>query len=131
MCHKKAHQSLKHHTVFNGKVWGEFICDLDIPMMFESKDPTAQVTHFEVPGTGLSDVQIMEYLGSGKPGHGIHICKLTIFDRPRELSEFRRICKNDLNCESCAMFTVNTDNCHNEALVLKRPPQSWCYVKEV
>jgi len=113
----------------NGKVWAEFICDADLPLLFSCSDPEALVTHYEVPGTCLSDVEIMEYLGNGKQGHGLHISSLTIYDKPRELSEFRRRCPNDLYCESCAMFSMNAETCGNSALVLKRPPQSWCYVE--
>lgn len=86
----------------NGKVWAEFICDKDMPLMFACSDPAALVTHYEVPGTCLSDVEIMAYLGNGVEGHGLHISELIIYDRPRELEEFG----------------------------LARAPQSWCYVEE-
>lgn len=115
----------------NGKVWAEFVCDADMPLLVSCSDPTAMVTHYEVPGTCLSDVEIMEYLGNGVEGHGLHISQLTIYEKPRELSEFRRVCVNDLYCESCAMFNNHTDVCGNAALVLKRAPQSWCYVEEL
>lgn len=128
---KKAHKAFEHHTVFNCKVWAEFICDADIPLLFECSDPAALVTHYEVPGTCLSDVEIMEYLGNGKQGHGLHISGLTIYDKPRELAEFRRVCGNDLYCESCAMYNTHAEKCGNAALHLHRPPQSWCYVEEI
>jgi len=115
----------------NGKVWAEFICDTDLPLLFECSDPAALVTHYEVPGTCLSDVEIMDYLGNGKEGHGLHISELTIYDKPRELSEFRRVCVNGLYCESCAMYNAHTEICGNAALYLRRPPQSWCYVEEI
>ena len=98
-----------------GRVWAEFICDADIPLLFECSDPTALVTHYEVPGTCLSDVEIMEYLGNGKQGHGLHISGLTIYDKPRELSEFEII-------KDCGGYI--------KWHVLTRPPQSWCYVEE-
>lgn len=33
-------------------------------------------------------------------------------------------------CKSCALFSNNGGTCGNDALYLKRPPQSWCYVEE-
>lgn len=98
-----------------GNVWAEFICDADIPLLFECSDPAALVTHYKVPGTCLSDVEIMEYLGNGKQGHGLHISGLTIYDKPRELSEFA-------TRKDCGGFI----KWHG----LTRPPQSWCYVEE-
>lgn len=128
---KKAHQAFEHHTVFNRKVWAEFVCDSDLPLLFGCSDPSALVTHYEVPGTCLSDVEIMKYLGNGRQGHGLHISGLTIYDKPRDLSEFRRACGNGLYCESCAMYNENLGKCGNAALYLHRPPVSWCYVEEV
>ncbi|MBQ7547597.1 MAG: hypothetical protein IJT41_11610, partial [Clostridia bacterium] len=51
----------------------------------------------------LTDREIKEYLGDRSRGYGWHISDLVIYDTPRPLSDFG----------------------------LKRPPQSWCYVKEV
>lgn len=125
-----------------GHVWAEFICDKDIPLLFSCSDPAALVTHYEVPGTCLSDVEIMEYLGNGKAGHGLHISKLTIYDKPREISEFFKPCiKNGWPwCKDCE-YGVKGDEA--KALLpglryfdipcgnwLHRPPQSWCYVEE-
>lgn len=115
----------------NGKVWAECICERDMPLLLQCSDPEALVTHYEVPGTCLSDVEIMEYLGNGKEGHGLLLSELTIYDRPREITEFRKICPNSLFCESCAMYNAHEETCGNAALILRRPPQSWCYVEEI
>ena len=68
------------------------------------------------------------YLGHYQ-GYGWHISNLRIYDAPRELSEFRRACKNSWYCESCAMYWENNGTCGNESLQIRRPPQSWCYVE--
>ena len=86
----------------NGKVIGEFVCDAILPISIECSDPTALTTHYEVPGTGLSDVEIMEYLGNGVEGYGWHISDLVIYDTPKTLQEFG----------------------------ITMPPQSWRYVEE-
>lgn len=98
-----------------GRVWAEFICDADLPLLFSCSDPAALVIHYEVTGTCLSDVEIMEYLGNGQQGHGLHISGLTIYDKPRELSEFA-------TGKDCGGFI----KWHG----LTRPPQSWCHVEE-
>lgn len=133
---KKAHQAFEHHTVFNCKVWAEFICDADLPLLFACNDPAALVTHYEVPGTCLSDVEIMDYFGNGKEGHGLHISGLKIYGNPRELSEFWRPCteygelgSNCWDCEFCC-GDDEVDCCVDGKLFLTRPPQSWCYVEE-
>lgn len=61
--------------------------------------------------------------------YGWHISDLRIYDQPRELTEFRRACPNDLYCEACAMYSNNNGICNNGALPLRRPSQSWCYVE--
>lgn len=78
----------------------------------------------------MTSEKLCNYLGE-KVGYGWHISDLKIYDAPRELGEFRRVCVNDLYCESCAMYWENGGNCGNESLRLKRPPQSWCYVEEM
>lgn len=77
----------------------------------------------------LTYPELADYLAGGE-GYGWHISDLLIYDQPRELTEFRRICPNDLCCETCAMYSNNNGICNKGALPLRRPPQSWCYVEE-
>lgn len=77
---------------------------------------------------GLSDMHI--YLKS-KPGYGLHISGLKVYDAPKGLDAFRRACVHSWYCDSCAMNWENNGTCGNESLRLKRPPQNWCYVQEV
>lgn len=121
-------------AIGNGKVIGEFTCDRIYEL--ETKAPGGS---YYVKGDGrptTNDVarqsclilkDMHEYLKAAK-GYGWHISDLVIYDEPKELGEFRRVCVNDLYCESCAMYWKNGGNCGNESLRLKRPPQSWCYV---
>lgn len=113
ICHNRRDHALQHHTVFNGTVFAEFICDADLPLLFECSDPAALVTHYMVPGTCLSDMEIMNYLGNGKEGHGLHISGLVVYEKPLLLSDFqtRRDCG--------AWITWKR---------LSRPPQNFCYV---
>lgn len=114
------------HMIFvgRGQVIGEFTCE-DIYEI----DPTKTIGAGFAEDSCVSSRDIHEYLG-GQTGYGWHISDLKIYDTPKALGEFRRVCPNDLYCESCAMYWKNGGNCGNESLHLNRPPQSWCYVEE-
>lgn len=103
-----------------GRVWAEFICDAELPLLFSCSYPATLATHYEVPGACLSDVEIMEYLGNRKKGHGLHISNLQIYDKPRELSEF---------CTGSSHFILGANGRLGYS-GMTRPPQSWCYVEE-
>lgn len=115
----------------NGKVAAEFVCDTFLPIQFECNDPAALGAGIEVPGTCLTDRKILEYLGNGKRGFAWHISNLKIYDTPKSLSKFRRICDKGCRCEGCARYWGNGGNCGIDSLRIKRPPQSWCYVEEL
>lgn len=93
------------HFIYKGRgaVIGEFVCDTIFNLSVRYSDPTSEIAIQGFPYTGMTDREIMGYLGNGKPGYGWHISNLVIYDTPRPLSDFG----------------------------LKRPPQSWCYVQEM
>lgn len=108
----------------NGKVIGEFICDRIYelaPLNHAPDDVEKQAC--------LKREEIVNYLKG--TGYGWHIVDLRIYDQPRELTAFRRLCPNDLYCEACAMYWENNGTCGNESLYIKRPPQNWCYVEAI
>lgn len=113
------------HMIFSGKgkVIGEFICNriYELAPLNHAPDDVEQQAC-------LTREEIVRYLKG--VGYGWHISDLVIYDEPKMLGEFQRVCVNDLYCESCAMYWKNGGNCGNESLRLKRPPQSWCYVEE-
>lgn len=86
----------------NGKVIGEFVCKAILPISITYSDTNSRIALREFPYTCLTDKEIMDYLGNGKTGYGWHISDLTIYDKPKDLSDFG----------------------------MKRPPQSWCYVEK-
>lgn len=118
----------------NGKVIGEFTCDRideyddDTIFSFRHED-YARWNDFDLDRACMHPEDFQNY-ANGKWLYGWHIVGLRIYDRPRELTEFRRLCPNDLYCEACAMYSNNNGICNNGALPLRRPPQSWCYVEE-
>ena len=118
-----------------GKVIGEFVCDCVTPLynvcMDDWKRLAGGLHNIEkelVNQACLTEANLHTYAG-GKNCFAWHISDLRIYDQPRELTAFRRACKNSWYCESCAMYRENNGTCGNESLQLKRAPQSWCYVE--
>lgn len=66
--------------------------------------------------------------------YGLHIFDLKIYDKPKELWEFKPICrhKDCLECKHSDIVANYGDFhkifCMNNSIT--RPPQSWCYVED-
>ena len=120
-----------------GHVVCEFLCDTIFPIQVECSSPVALGAGIEVPGTCLTDREILEYLGNGKQGFAWHISKLEIYDTPKELNKFwfppELYCEKE-RCGGCPYDQVADVNgeysfdCEWKR-PLTRPPQSWCYVE--
>lgn len=123
--------------VGNGKVIGEFICSDFVlfnggkkwPDFRENRAQAEAATPEVLKKACLTARELWAYEPKGNP-IGWCISDLVIYDTPHELNSFRRVCPEELDCESCAMHSENTVRCGNEALYLRRAPQSWCYVEE-
>lgn len=93
----------KHY--YNGKVIGEFICDRIICSQgyFDShgKNHLTNVFEEDIKGTCLTEYELWNYI-AGKAvkanemydGYLWHISDLKIYDKPKELSEFTKSCKD-------------------------------------
>lgn len=128
------------HTKYGygrGKVIGEFICDKVYPIKnrgssFSVADEEQSVTNEIARQSCLYYDDMVSYFGN-KDGFGWHISDLKIYDKPKELSEFRKPCPyGDLPCWICP----SCDKDENDNLIqcfntVSRPPQSWCYVEEL
>ena len=77
--------------------------------------------------------------GKGKPLYAWHISELKIYDKPKELSELRAICRHydDGLCGDCEYYdyanneSYRYEECAVDGLKpITRPPQSWCYVEQ-
>lgn len=114
----------------NGKVIGEFVCD-------EIYVRPANVIYY---GKGQEDYldllksacmterEVLDYMGGqfNRDTYFWHISDLKIYDKPKELGEFRIIkCTNKKG--SCSDCKIKPD-CIK---YLTRPPKSWCYVEEL
>ena len=58
----------------------------------------------------MTDRQMIDYLGNGKKGYAWDISNLVIYDEPIDIYAF---------------YSATTGK------QITRPPQSWCYVKEL
>ena len=128
--------STEHSTFFTSHVIGEFICDevkqLDLDSVgvgFYEDDKFIYLSEYNDWDEKLTRQEFWDY-SRGKRVYGWHISNLIIYDTPKKLSDFKKVCPNELYCESCAMFSEYSQSCGNAALTLKRPPQSWCYVSD-
>lgn len=77
----------------------------------------------------MIDREYINIYAKGKPLYGWRIADLKIYDKPKELSEFRISCNRKNLCYSCNRFTGKPwDICNNS---ITRPPQSYMRVKEL
>ncbi|MDE6504850.1 MAG: hypothetical protein K2L42_03170 [Clostridia bacterium] len=98
--------------VLNCKVIGEFVCD-GIVQIFEN--------FYDLQRSCLSWEEIQAY-AKGKPLYGWHISDLVIYDKPKELGEFKKGYSNETKGAWAADYS-------QYPVWLTRPPQSWCYVE--
>lgn len=133
------------HVLYTGRgqVIGEFVCDrVDIvasictPCMDYITVNDKWDTHFSDISC-LNVDELGKYLGFNKDGYGWRISDLKIYDKPRELSEFYKVCNFD-KCEGCPhLYVENTPSSYetwcefDEKMPIARPPQSWQYVEEI
>ena len=148
---------VKDYNAQNGKVVAEFtldkadtieICD---PYVFRNKEQEDWMWFKSY--ACLDAEEMMDYIGYGcnqdgwcmeyDKGYAWHIDNLKIYDKPKELGEFKKWIDIDkLPCshcqynsfdwqeytECCAIDYDGTDCIYKK---FTRPPQSWCYVEEM
>ena len=124
----------------DGKVIGEFVCD----RINYVRNYGDCVDMYDCYASCLTASEIIEYAkdknGNFVYTYGWHISDLVIYDKPKELSEFAAFCEGlkPYQCDKCeysytesneSIGTYHGCGCDN-LKPLKRPPQSWWYVKE-
>ena len=127
----------------NGKVIGSFVCDKVYKIV---PDGEYYSNGYDIDDDMLSETCLGRgYLtgyGLGYTLYGWHITAPTLFDKPKELSEFCVPCKeydsDKPHCGECAYYSYSPNDCgdaQEECLCggskpLRRPPQSWCRVED-
>ena len=106
-----------------GRVIGEFVCNEIWKINVDLR--TARRT---LKDACLTAKELDAYRGYGD-AYGWHISDLKIYDKPRELSEFRKPCDRFLDCFLCRRYKRDEfGGCDSK---IRRPPQSWMYVEEI
>lgn len=131
----------------NGKVIGEFVCDEIIPIVVFENGTIQYWNANNLEDTCLDYDKLAKYIGFGKTGYAWHISALKIYDKPRELSDFKKPCimSEQPYCPCCEYGEVfhtddeieyalyhngYVDSCEWHCLnIIKNAPQSWCYVE--
>lgn len=106
-----------------GKVIGEFVCD-------------GIIRNCEMANADIAEQQgkikreeLLKY-SCGKELYGWHISDLKIYDKPKQLEQFK---KYNRNCWYACIGIAKRDcqECLSKECFLQRPPQSWCYVESL
>lgn len=140
--------SIDRRFVLNQKVIGDFVCDKIEEFHEYELSPSKKFYEVEnarldlfLKESCLSYNEVCDYrkkLPYYKPLYAWHISDLKIYDKPKELSEFRKpfapkkldirkfIIKNGIN-NIAPDFKSRYDFCDK----ITRPPQSWCYVESL
>ena len=128
---KWIYRLLEKLGLYQGKVIGEFICDrADKQIVFHKGITRIMILGYKeklftlCKAAALSLDELHDYIDKdGKDlelVYGWHISDLKIYDKPKELEEFKKPCPQ-VGC------TCGTSGACNQYLT--RPPQSWCYVE--
>lgn len=122
---------------WNGKVIGEFVCDEidtydDDTIHSFSNEDYCRWNDFDLNRSCIHPEDFENY-ANDKWLYGWNISDLKIYDKPKELGEFKKAGFMSEEVWLAALYP-NT-HCHYEAWAkrfeIARPPQSWCYVEEI
>ena len=109
-----------------GKVVARFWCD-----KVEEQPADRPIKGYVFELGCLTSYDILNYCGY-KTFYAIHITKLEIFDRPKEISEFNTKLHIKGGCKNCPQYTgFSMPYCKtcDFLLPLTRAPQSYCYIE--
>lgn len=115
-----------------GKVIGEFVCDSidtyddDTIFSFRHED-YARWNDFDLDRACIHPEDFQNY-SDGEWLYGWHISDLKIYDKPRELREFKKI-NRDCFYADLGLAKRDCPDCKNSGCFFERPPQSWRYVE--
>lgn len=115
--------------IANGKVIGEFVCDrfTFLDAYYDTNGNRHLCNTIFMGNSCVTDDELFDYLygkdGRKHGGWGWHISDLVIYDKPKELSEFRSYNVSTYIDEEFGLPMPTHE--------IKRPPQSYMYVEEL
>lgn len=120
-----------------GKVGLKFVCDRIIQCNYHSIitldgiNTTYFIFNDDLKATCLTYDEIENY-GKGDDLYSWHISDLKIYDKPKELSEFRKPCSQKQCASWCKDMKVEHAICLNkDKRFMEKAPQSWGYCEEL
>ena len=134
-CLTKSNETKTGLLDLNGKVVARFWCDkveeiCPRDYLSMSWHRTETLKHSQLlEKSCLTTTEIKDYLKGN--GTAIHITKLEIFDRPKEISEFYKLGAwkvYEEQLDSSYMKRTEQEIMKSLGQVLTRAPQSWCYI---
>lgn len=119
-----------------GAVIGSFVCDKVDAYTFSNYEAQYRINDVDLMKTCLNFPELIAY-GKGKILYGWRISDLKIYDKPKDLCEFKPWCEKYIIAydplEVCCDCKNAVYDEYGElyGCGLARPPQSWCYVEEL
>ena len=123
----------------NGKVIGEFVCDRIFAADCDCVAPFDKNTKAYIDKEScISKAEFVKYTKM-RLAFGWHISNLKIYDKPKELGEFYKEDFDEVLSNWEDLFSIGIPSgCSveyppepkREDYIIKRPPQSWCYVED-
>ena len=84
----------------------------------------------ELEKSCLTYNELSNYIGKDRKGYAWHISDLVIYDKPKELGEFKKI-NRECWYSDLGLGKRDCPECKNTGCFIQRPPQSWCYVESL
>lgn len=128
---KKYANLINRGDFLTGMVVARFWCDKVEEITYYPKKPfdrygtPYRATYDLLIESCLEYDELDKYLNKNN-GYAIHITKLEIFDKPREISEFKYYKKFS---EVDYMLPIPRKETCERLVTLTRAPQSWCYIE--
>lgn len=119
-----------------GKVIGEFICDKMVEVVRNGFVNPFAINSQVLEKGHLSNNEFLSYTDHyRKDLYALHISQLVIYDKPKDLTEFRKPRKRaNCGCKDCASYynkQCRWDGGGCDKLIIRKAPQSWCFAEKL
>ena len=112
-----------------GKVIGEFVCD-KITEFYPSMDLNRLTSnHIQMVDKSCVNMRDLYNYANDKILYAWQISDIVIYDKPKELSEFRKYKIKECWYADLGLAKRDCPDCKDITCFVSRPPQSWCYVE--
>ncbi len=115
-------KNISENNFLSGMVVGEFVCDRFDNLFRNSR---FWLEEWEKP-TCMTAKELLKYSKGSESLYAWHISDLKIYDKPKELSLFKRNTTRRVYNRQSGRF--ETTHFNGE---VHEPPKSWCYVEEL